>query len=507
MTILLFLSVVLCISGLVALMSWVTVRHSDNAAAIARVSNVGDLILYATGVVVSGYGLASHDAFAISFAATLLALLFVVLLIRWIGRRYAYAPPVRADEIHFARTNDLWQLRLCRYKPKHAKTGEPVILCHGLASNHYFFTLPEGDSLVDVLTEHGYDCWVVELRGARSSIPAFGRNLNQPTIDDHLLQDLPGILRCVQEATGFPRIHWIGHSLGGMLGYAHALLTNNEGMATLTIIGSPLSLKGRVLRVAAVPILTRLLSRQGCRALFYVVVRIASVFKLRTKYSMIDWRNLHPRIKPSQVYDVLEAPPLRVLLNLSRSVGRRKWLVRNETVDMFDLVPELSLPVMGVYGTADSVARADHMAPRFDLIQSNDKRLLVVGKTYGHYADYDHADLLLGRASREDICEPIAEWLEAHPLIDTKILSAAKVLEGVKTPPKRVPKKSAATTKAAVSSSRRKVADPTPNEMPVKKAPARKKPVAASTAKPKTTVKAKPKAKPKAKLKTNPKAK
>ena len=505
MTMLLFLSTLLGISGIVALLGWKKARHTGNAAAIARVSNIGDFILYALGVLLSGYGFVSGDAFTASFAATLIAVLFVFLLIRWIGRRYAYAPPVRADEIHFARTNDLWQLRLCRFKPKHVRTGEPVILCHGLASNHYFFTLPEGDSLVDVLTEHGYDCWVPELRGARSSIPAFGRNLNQPTIDDYLTQDVPGILRYVQEATGNPRVHWVGHSLGGMLGYAHALLSNNAGMATLTLIASPLSLQGRVLRVAAVPILTRLLSRPGCRALFYVVVRVASILKVRTKYSMLDWRNLHPRIKPIQIYDVLEAPPLRVLLSLSRSVHRRKWLVRNETVDMFEYVPEISLPVMGIYGTGDSVARADHMAPRFDLIQSNDKHLLLLGKNYRHHADYDHADLMLGCAAREDVCEPLAEWLKAHSLSEPMVLLKPKTTGQTTVTPKRSePKKSAATPKITVPSASRRTAAAeskkvTAKNATVKKAPARKKFTATSGTKPKTAAKAKPTAKPKTK--------
>ena len=471
MTFFWLLSALLYATGLLALISWLGVRHTKDLTQRTRVSNWKDVLLFAMGAAISWYGILADDPLSVTATLWGMGFLLGMLLIRWVGRRYAYAPPIRADEIHYARTGDLWKLRICRYRPHQDIKGEPVVLCHGLASNQYFFTMPTGEALVDVLNEHGYDCWVVDLRGTRSSIPAFGRNLNQPIMEDHLFQDIPGLLHYVQEATGFPRVHWIGHSMGGMLGYAHALLSNNAGLATLTLIGSPLSLQGRVLRIATLPIFIRALSRQACRALFYVAVRMAGALRFHSKYSMISWKNLHPRIKPRQVYDGLEAPPLRVLLNLTRSVRRRKWMIRNDSVDLFEYIPELSLPVMGVYGVADGVARADHMAPRFDLIQSEDKRLLLAGKQYHHQADYDHGDLLLGRAAREDVFEPIAAWLEGHPLAGNKRDTPAK---GMTVSSAHSPKKKPAKPKAAPAAQPPKGIE-TP-DIPIKKKTPRKKP-------------------------------
>ena len=111
------------------------------------------------------------------------------------------------------RTPDLWRVRLCRYRPRKGE-GEPVFLCHSLLANQFNFTLPRGASLVDVLAESGYDCWVIDLRGARSSIPPFGRKRSQPTLDDYLLRDIPSALDFICRATGYRQVHWVGHSMG-----------------------------------------------------------------------------------------------------------------------------------------------------------------------------------------------------------------------------------------------------------------------------------------------------
>ena len=94
----------------------------------------------------------------------------------------SYTLPLTSDEVHMVTTKDLWQVKLFRYLPKASrkKKGEPVLLCHGAASNQFNFVLPQSKSLVDALTGAGYDCWLIEFRGARSSVPPFGRKLREP---------------------------------------------------------------------------------------------------------------------------------------------------------------------------------------------------------------------------------------------------------------------------------------------------------------------------------------
>lgn len=39
-----------------------------------------------------------------------------------------------------------------------------------------------------------------------------------PQVDENLLLDMPTVVNAVLEATGSSQVHWLGHSLGGMLG-------------------------------------------------------------------------------------------------------------------------------------------------------------------------------------------------------------------------------------------------------------------------------------------------
>ena len=159
-----------------------------------------------------------------------IAVVAVALSLMRIGRR---CERPRADEVHMVVTPDQWQIRVCRYRAT-TSPGEPVFLCHGFMSNQFSFALPAGRGLVDALCESGYDCWVVDLRGDLSSIPAPGSTLDDPTLDDHLLRDIPSVIEFIRNATGHSKVHWIGHSMGGMLLYAYDLVFGTEALASGT---------------------------------------------------------------------------------------------------------------------------------------------------------------------------------------------------------------------------------------------------------------------------------
>ena len=141
--------------------------------------------------------------------------------------------PAGAQE-HILQTDDGWTNLLVRYPGK----GPPVLFVHGMGANRYNFDLNPRQSLARTAAAAGWDCWVVELRGrGRSQAPEGKADWN---FEDFLHRDLTSAVRRVQEITGKP-VHWVGHSMGGMLGVAFVECYGDAAVRSLTLFGTPLA--------------------------------------------------------------------------------------------------------------------------------------------------------------------------------------------------------------------------------------------------------------------------
>ena len=173
--------------------------------------------------------------------------------------------PPSVDEVAFrelyrksdyeVRTPDGWTLVVTRYQPvpqpfAQPLFGEPLLLVHGFSQNRHAWTSGE---FVKNLLFFGADIHILELRGhGKSSIAlqkarASAAGVPPPRdldygwdIDSYFLQDLPAGIAAVKAATERSRVFYVGHSMGGILGYGHAGLYDDfEGMVT---IGAPADL-------------------------------------------------------------------------------------------------------------------------------------------------------------------------------------------------------------------------------------------------------------------------
>src|SRR5205823_10342099 len=75
--------------------------------------------------------------------------------------------PFEPDELEWARTEDGWELPMGRYLPRGRRAvKEPVILCHGMGANRFNLDFNETYSVARYLANHGYETFVIELRGS-----------------------------------------------------------------------------------------------------------------------------------------------------------------------------------------------------------------------------------------------------------------------------------------------------------------------------------------------------
>ncbi|XP_058840089.1 lipase 3-like [Topomyia yanbarensis] len=125
--------------------------------------------------------------------------------------RYSY--PV---EVHKVTTTDGYILSLVRI-PKDGR--QPILLVHGLMCSSAEWTVLGNQSLPLRLSEANYDVWLANARGntfsrRHSKISASSKKFWTFSWHEIGMYDLPAVIDRILEVTGFPSVHYVGHSQG-----------------------------------------------------------------------------------------------------------------------------------------------------------------------------------------------------------------------------------------------------------------------------------------------------
>jgi len=326
-----------------------------------------------------------------------------------------YPEKIRTHEIHTVVTSDVWRLRACRYR-KGRTEGEPVLLVHGAAVNHHNFTMPEGGCLVDYLVDKGYDCWVLDLRGTKSSKPAFERTRLDATMDDYMLRDIPAAIDHIRRATGYARVHYVGHSLGGMMLYAYTQVYGRDYIASATALGAPTGFDnvGTKAGLFALPLIKRFpyLAADMARG----AIPFALLFRTSFNIFPTNLRNLARGLGVGQLYNAIEAPMPKVVTELAHMIEKRVWRMNGDTLDVKAGLSSMKVPLLVIGGPLDPFTPKAELDAFFQALPTKDKKLLWLSKENGCEEDYGHCDLAFGREGAREVFRPIHEWMQAHPI-------------------------------------------------------------------------------------------
>ena len=316
--------------------------------------------------------------------------------------------------------------------------GQPVLLVHGANANQNSFTAPDGVNLVAFLVERGYDCWTVDLRGSRSSIPPFERNRSDVSTDDFLNDDIPTAIQYMQQETGYARIHYIGHSLGGMLLYAYALRYGTDSIASAVTLGSPLGFEGDTIArrsPAGVRLVNLFPALSG--AMVRGAVPIVSLLRISTPAFPTNMNNVAKTMGSGHFYRMLEDPLPGVLSDLSRWVNTPGWRMDGGDLNVLDGLKDLDLPLFAIYAAKDPFVDPKHAQKFFAELSTGDKRMLLCSKENGFKNDYGHCDLVFAHEGPREIYGPIARWLETHPSRDRIVAADLDTATGYQSPLKQ----------------------------------------------------------------------
>lgn len=334
---------------------------------------------------------------------------------RWLG---AGGGEGGAGQVYEVRARDGVRLSVTRYRPA-SGSGPAVMLVHGLASNRHTLDFDLGPvagaprSLARYLAARGFDSFVVELRGSgRSECPAQGWDFGH-----HLTEDLAALVSWVLETTGREQLHWVGHSMGGLLLFCYGIQFGCEQLASGVTVASALDYRTGATGFRSLLRLRPVLERLPSVPYGALVHAVSPVVGRRVGTPLESFNVVRENIEPWASRRLhannFGTIPSALLTSLATTFESRGLRDRAGTLFYWEEAAAFCAPVLMLAGHGDrqvSVPAVEATAGRLGGEVSVER----FGRAAGHACDYGHFDLLLGRRATSEVWPRIAQWLESH---------------------------------------------------------------------------------------------
>jgi pimeloyl-ACP methyl ester carboxylesterase len=299
------------------------------------------------------------------------------------------------ERVHFVHARDHHRLALTEVTFTEAtpRSGPRpcFVLVHGFSQDRASYL--RGD-IPRALVDRGARVFLAELRGHGLSDEDVPREWSLAT---HLDLDLPALIDRARVIAGVERVHFGGHSMGGMLGYA--LLAKRAPIASLTTFAAPLVLgEGRPLVRFAALIAGPMIGLGPWSS-------VPIDYFLRTLAPILAERDTHVFARAMQLIARLANPnaadpdTLRILLERAQPEAPRVFVelarmaIRGRTaIDGIDLVAAVHpapIPIAAVVGSNDIFAPRAAVEPLY-APESRGPRLVL------EIPDALHVDLIVG---------------------------------------------------------------------------------------------------------------
>lgn len=336
----------------------------------------------------------------------------------WLWGVWRVYGPQRPDPVRLSVTAaDGWELALYHRAPRVRRFVEPLLLCHGLATNHRNLDFEPPWSVAQYLADAGFDCFIAEWRGTGGSRGApRGKRATDYRIDDHVMLDAPAFVEAVLQMTGAPRLFWVGHSLGGLIGYAVAQGPVGEKLAGLATLGSPAFFRYpaymrhvmRLARVLSFPFALRQ------RVFSVATAPFLGHFTLPLTDVVMNPLAIRPAMQRRLYAQVITSISRGVVLQFHDWLSHDAFRSSDHSVDWRAGLSRLKVPLLVAGGAKDGLAPRDVVEEAFETAGSEDKTLMIFGTANGDRLDYGHGDLILGERAPEEVYPRLRAWLQTR---------------------------------------------------------------------------------------------
>lgn len=146
-------------------------------------------------------------------------------------------------ETYSVKTSDGFPITFIRYVGYRQPS---IILIHGMGGNHRMFDWDDNHSLAQYLNKEGWDVWLLNLRTHDDDGDfLFDKNTNWEYINRYwdfdrtlLKKDVVKAVEFVKEKSENDKIVLGGHSYGGYLAYAYAMMIGEENLSGIITTGA-----------------------------------------------------------------------------------------------------------------------------------------------------------------------------------------------------------------------------------------------------------------------------
>ncbi len=315
--------------------------------------------------------------------------------------RLLWAP----DQQYQVATDDGSAIALGRYLPRgDTRRTHPVLLVHGLGTNRFDLDFDEKLSLARQLARAGFEAWVLELRGH-----GLAGDAASSTFDREAEFDVSAALRTIL-STGAAGVHWVGHSRGGLLAWAHLAHDPRAPIRSVTALGSPVEF-------TAQPGLRGFLNSVGPLLKLPVIplswARVTSPVGLLPpdpfRQFLLNVDNVDAQvIRQSLAWVTADVPG-----GVARAFHR--W-VDSGVMDtdggraILPALRDVKIPVLLIAGSADRLAPPVSVFAVQKYL-TGPVQTFEAGRVSGLDIDYGHGDLSIGRHAPRDIGARVVEFV------------------------------------------------------------------------------------------------
>lgn len=311
---------------------------------------------------------------------------------------YLEAPPVPATTDCWYTAADGWRAPLRVIAT--AGAGEPVVLAH--AAGLGVGALCAG-ALASSLARAGFRVYLLQHRGDRDAVAPSG-----PTVGDFdaiLERDLPAAIAAACADAGYPRVHWVGHGLGGQLGLAAA--TRDERLATVTAIAAPVAPVRRASEARGAAAAARLLPADWALPLRWIARGTAPF--LGPEALGAGWcTGATPGARARGVaHYAVEDARLDLLAQLAAWQRDGAWTSRGGVLDYASTLATAAAPLHVIAGDDD---------PLCPWVAASAATAAWGGadRTETRLSGYGHLDPLLANDAPTRAHDPLIAWLDAR---------------------------------------------------------------------------------------------
>ena len=337
----------------------------------------------------------------------------IIILIFSISCSNLYRSEILPDKDFYTKTTDGRKIHIAYFEPRtqvHKKI--PVVLCHGLGVSGKFWYLNKQTSLSLFLAERGFKVFVPDMRETGLSISDLKNRYNF-TFDDYS-KDVSAIIEFVKNETGQDKVHWVGHSMGGIVIYLFVTKYSDEPIETFTAVSSPYSMENQLGFTKLVKKYHKEISDFLNRFDYIPLEHPAAFFSPFAGVITLKFFEKH-------IWNYENVEEITKKLAASNIVANMNTNVAKKFVNVFlgkeefgfDL-KKLTKPSLFIAGSYDFLALPQSVREAYKNTSAKKKKFVLASKSNGFSTDYGHGDILYAKSSRSEIFPLILDHLENY---------------------------------------------------------------------------------------------